>query len=305
MTTDQRMDERFPCEVVVDLVWNRQRTRLHTVNLGYRGLFLRTDTPPQLRQLLRLEVPLPDGETLGLHGMAVHVVKVGESDAPGVGVQFYAVDKDTASRWGRFVDQARKRGAPARVTPPGVLPTFAASQRVTLPELAGAPVAVLAASLRETLPELAREGRVASGPVPITAARPKLGALHDEPSARQADPVRRRFVRYDAELELEVRSMEELHRLVSRDVSAGGMFIATDAPIAVGEALRIVVRHPVRPETFDLDAVVRHRAGSPQGIGVEFVDLDDARRGALMEFLRPGLPTEEILLIDADDPQLR
>lgn len=286
---NKRMDERFACEVTVDLVWNRQRSRLRTVDVGYRGLFLRTDTPPNLRQLLRLEVPLPDGEVLVIHGMAVHVLQIGDPspNGPGVGVQFYAVDKDCASRWGRFVDGVRKRGAPVRIATDAELESPRYHD--------GAPGEPNAQSVAALI------GGEHKGPSVASAARPRLGSTAG-PSP--AEPVRRRFPRYDAELELEVRSMEELQHLVTRDVSAGGMFIATEAPIAPGVVIRIVVRHPQRTETFDLDAVVRHNRAAPMGIGVEFVGLDAARRAELMEFIRPSLPLEDILVVEVGDPNL-
>lgn len=112
---EQRSDERFPCEIPVELVSNRERVRLITTDVSYRGVFLRTDAPPRLRQLLRLELTLPEGKVLKVHGMPVHLVGPGEGDrGSGVGVQFYAVDADTSATWGRFVDQVQRRARSLR-----------------------------------------------------------------------------------------------------------------------------------------------------------------------------------------------
>jgi hypothetical protein len=76
-----------------------------TGDVGFRGVLLRTDAPPPLRQLLllRFELP-PDGEGVELHGMAVwHVPPGVESRTPGVGVQFYAVPAETQKRWNAFI----------------------------------------------------------------------------------------------------------------------------------------------------------------------------------------------------------
>ena len=126
---NQRMDERYPHEVLVDLCWNRHRARLVTCDVSYRGLFLCTDTPPSLRQLVRLEILLSESETLSLHAMAVHVVPPGDPKGrlAGVGVQFYAVDRASASRWAntetsplsRDSHAARSRSTPASTSGSG------------------------------------------------------------------------------------------------------------------------------------------------------------------------------------------
>jgi len=312
--SDKRLDERYCHEVEVDLLWNKQRVRLATADVSYRGLFLRTDTPPSLRQLLRLEIELEDG-VLALHGMAVHVVPPpAEGDhGPGVGVQFYAVDRDAASRWGRYVDRVRKMGGrPSQPRGVGPSPTALIS-RSAVPEIA----ALISADARAT----AKSGDDAKvpvrrappplpipAPVAVQAPMPRVAPppLPSKGSLKKPTPTptRRKFPRFDAELELEVQSMNQLRTLLTRDVSAGGMFIATDAPFDAGTRLRICVKHPVHEEDFELAAVVKRRLTAPAGVGVEFTNLDTKRRSAFIEFIRSSLPMEEILVVDPKDPSL-
>jgi Tfp pilus assembly protein PilZ len=87
------------------LVRGAREVPLLTGDVGYRGLFLRTDDPPPLRQLLQVKLKLPPGdEELTLHAMAVFVVPAGASTgAPGVGLQLYAVSGEARQQWERFV----------------------------------------------------------------------------------------------------------------------------------------------------------------------------------------------------------
>lgn len=303
---NQRMDERYPHEVSVDLCWNRHRAQLVTADVSYRGMFLCTDTPPALRQLVRLEIHLSANETLSLHAMAVHVVPPTDPKGrpPGVGVQFYAVDRASASRWGRYIDQVRRdAGRPTRPRGLGPTPTAIIS-RSAVKEIAdslrppGFPAAIAPLAKPPPLIVQAPAPRPAPPPLPPSAGASKAG------SPARAMPSRRMFPRYDAELELDVRDLSELHRMLTRDVSHGGMFIVTEAPLEPGTRLLLQVIHPVSDERFDLSAVVRRREANPRGVGVEFVDLTDERRAAFMSFIRESLAMEDVLLVDENDPDL-
>jgi hypothetical protein len=95
---DARYQSRFPAEVV----FGKKRLALYTEDLSYRGVFLRTDTPPALRQLVKVRLVIPfAGRALEMHGMTVHVVEH-ENDVgrvPGIGIQFYGLDRETRDAW--------------------------------------------------------------------------------------------------------------------------------------------------------------------------------------------------------------
>ncbi len=227
----RRFEERYKIALPVRLTTGRRTVHLATDDVSYHGLFLRTDTPPDLRELVRLSVDLPTGVTVTLHGMAVHVVRPGDPRGrlPGVGVQFYAVDRNTLSTWSTMVRELARR-------------------RIAL------------------APALAPEEH-------------------------------RRLPRYAAELDLKVRSLDELYALSSRDVSEGGMFIVTNLDLALDEVIQIHVVHPEAGTVFPLDArVCRQQYHPARGLGVEFLDMTPARREAFFEFVRGSIVLDDVWL---------
>jgi Tfp pilus assembly protein PilZ len=104
-SVEKRRDRRYRYQMPAVLVRGTREVALLTGDVGYRGLFLRTDDPPPLRQLLQVKLRLPPAEDeLTVHAMAVFVVPPGATDrAPGVGLQLYAVSGETRARWERFV----------------------------------------------------------------------------------------------------------------------------------------------------------------------------------------------------------
>lgn len=110
-----------------------------------------------------------------------------------------------------------------------------------------------------------------------------------------AEPIRRRFERVRAVLEVHTRSADDLLPFASRDASKGGLFLVADQLREVGEELGIEIVHPVTGDRFEVRCIVRRvvrEAGLGVGMGVEFMDLDAARRDELWEFISGGL--EEI-----------
>jgi uncharacterized protein (TIGR02266 family) len=108
----RRIDVRIHCCLPVALSAGKRRQSVLTEDVGQRGVFLRTDTPPALRQLVHLDITLPDHQPpLSVHGMAVHVVATGGPRVPGVGVQFYAMDGAARARWAGFFGLLRTAAA--------------------------------------------------------------------------------------------------------------------------------------------------------------------------------------------------
>ncbi len=117
------------------------------------------------------------------------------------------------------------------------------------------------------------------------------------------DPVRRQFQRYKAEVQLHVEHMDELQLLYSRDVSRGGMLIATDMDFEVGHELVVKVLHPENGTTFSVDCVVRRvvRQADFKGIGVEFLRMTEGRRSDFVDFVSAGIQDvddDEITIVD-------
>lgn len=221
--------------------------------MSFRGLFLATDSPPPLRQLIRIETRLPpSGVSFATHGMVVHVVEPGDSGGhcPGFGVQFYGMG-DERRAWESYVQYVQQSS-------------------LALPDR------------RDTRPPTNRPS-FATGSVRLAQG----SGMQDS----------RRFQRFPVVLEVRPRDLEDLYRLYSRDVSVGGMFLATAREVEVGSEVRLDVRHPHNGSVFQLGAIVRRQGGDPPGIGVEFTSLDDRRRREFFDFIHASIPVHD----DRDD----
>jgi uncharacterized protein (TIGR02266 family) len=94
----------------VTVRWGSHIERLHTEDVSFRGFFARTDTPPVLRQLVRVEAKLPPEDTpFTTTAMAVHAIELvnGLGRIPGVGFQFYAMGSERG-KWEKFVQHLAK-----------------------------------------------------------------------------------------------------------------------------------------------------------------------------------------------------
>jgi Tfp pilus assembly protein PilZ len=107
-----RREERFPVRVPVTLRIGRDTVELYTGDVSFRGLFVCTDNPPTLRQLITVEMQIPPGNDLFTsHGMSVYVLEPGQEVGrmPGVGIQFYAQADAQRRQWERFVATVRSK----------------------------------------------------------------------------------------------------------------------------------------------------------------------------------------------------
>ena len=123
MTFDpKRRDLRYAIRFPAKLAYGKKELSLSTEDVSFRGIFVRTDIPPKLRQLVRIHLILPDGErALKVHGMVVHVVDAGQT-RPGVGIQFYALDYEARDTWDALIRHVEANCPPASEQVPLVLP---------------------------------------------------------------------------------------------------------------------------------------------------------------------------------------
>jgi len=99
------MDIRYEIRFPVQLVHAKRSHSLVTEDVSEGGVFLCTDSPPPMLQLVQVKLVLPiGGYALHAHGMTVHVVDplnpLGR--VAGIGVQFYALDRGTREAWEAF-----------------------------------------------------------------------------------------------------------------------------------------------------------------------------------------------------------
>ncbi|MBX3218727.1 MAG: PilZ domain-containing protein [Labilithrix sp.] len=112
--SEQRREARYPARIVARVVRRGQAIELLTNDVSFRGVFLRTDAPPALRQLVKLELVLPAGPVVSGHAMVVHATTrpegtpKGEGAVPGVGLQFWGPITH-AREWEQFVHQLKVR----------------------------------------------------------------------------------------------------------------------------------------------------------------------------------------------------
>jgi len=93
--------------------------------------------------------------------------------------------------------------------------------------------------------------------------------------------------RYVADLNVRLKSVDELKDIGLGDVSRSGMFLISRRNFVIGDLLRLDVVHPLSGERFELCAAVRWRGekNHQAGVGVEFIELDDTRLIAFADFV--------------------
>ncbi len=275
-TPHDRVHARFKTHLPVTMKWRRSVVTVHATDASEGGVFVPTDEQPALRELVRLELSIPGRvEPLSVHGMPVNSARENDPEGrePGVGIQFYAMDRDAHRIWGQFIEQLRRtqnplpKFSPASPRAPLVLPEGPVPHGPHLQTEARAPVA-------DAAPAVAPPAQLGE-----REAIYEVEELADDEAP--PEPVA------TASLELEIASEEDLYEFYMRDVAAGGMFILSDVALPEGERITLFIRHPIANDTFELEAVVRSATEGPDGPGleVEFVDLDEQRLDALRDFI--------------------
>ncbi len=311
-TPHDRIHARFKTNLAVTMKWRRSVVTVHATDASEGGVFVPTDEQPALRELVRLELTIPGrAEPLSVHGMPVNSARANDPEgrAPGVGIQFYAMDRDAQRVWGQFIEHLRRtqdplpRFSPAAPRAPLVLPEapvphgpVTPSQKMPPTPVAAPSPPVAPAQTKATPAPAARVTPVApEAPLSQPGERQAIYADEDIDEA-SSEPVA------TASLELEIASEEDLYEFYMRDVAVGGMFILSDVALPEGERITLFIRHPIANDTFELEAVVRSASEGPDGPGLEvdFVDLDEQRLDALREFIEcDGIPATAFEALEA------
>lgn len=129
---ERRRAERQLAAIPVMLRRRSADAQLVTADVSRTGVYIVTDSPPPERELLRLSLELPDGRPLDVIGVVARTEgrpdgenAEGADGAPGMGIDFFALDKEDRHRWERYVRQLEEEGALAAGphTSPRPLPT--------------------------------------------------------------------------------------------------------------------------------------------------------------------------------------
>ena len=99
-------------------------------------------------------------------------------------------------------------------------------------------------------------------------------------------PALRRFVRHLVRMEVKVEDMKSMFHLVSRDVSAGGIYLETAERIPVGTQVELSMAHPISRESLSLSGSVVRSDGD--GVGVQFAGISESNRKELLRFVLSG-----------------
>ena len=331
---DRRRQTRVPVQIQITVKAGHFGTALLTGDLNRGGLFIRTDDPRRLRQLVELEIDLHDGlEPINTLAVVRHRISAAEAREygriPGMGVQFYGMSNKTRKRWERFTlkltdeyqrfagddvgvgvgathqdtprSKKRSREVWASDTP---MPPDKDDTNLEVPikeEPTEETVDMGDPMLDDPLlddpllddPLLDKEGDPDATPV-----GPVLRVAGEE----VIDKIRRDEVRYEADFKVRMPTIEKLHEFMTRDISAGGIFLRTKRTVEIGTDVQVLVIHPETEQEFGLAGeVVRvhhDEAGKPTGLGIKFTDLDAKTTNDLRQFVISGVPDD---LLDVGD----
>ena len=330
----------MPVQIQVSVKAGHLGTALLTGDLNRGGLFIRTDDPRRLRELVELQIELHDGrEPISTLAVVRHRISAAEAREygriPGMGVQFYGMTNKTRKRWEAFtlklVDEYQRFTGDRRAGGPGAThqatPTSKKRAReVWSPSDEPAPhedATSLEVSDSEdpTVDDLLPDDPMSASPFEGNETDEDLLGDIDDLSDGDADPdqtpigpvlriagdkaidkIRRDEVRYAADFKVRIPTVEKLHEFMTRDISAGGIFLRTKRTVDIGTVVQVLVIHPETEQEFGLGGeVVRvhHDDHSkPTGLGIKFTGLDPKTTADLRQFVVSGVPDD---LLDVGD----
>ena len=109
---DRRRDQRTRISISARIVVRGGAIPVEMVDASVRGLFLRMEEAPPIRQLLKLSIDLPTG-TRVYHAVVVRLVEDQLGHA-GVGLRFFALNGENKTEWETFVAQALRSAGMTR-----------------------------------------------------------------------------------------------------------------------------------------------------------------------------------------------
>jgi uncharacterized protein (TIGR02266 family) len=109
-TRSARGFQRFHTQFTVRFRTAREFVREHAENISRGGVFIQTRNPPQVDEVITVQLELPDGgPPATTSGLVMHRMTVTEAEqqglVPGIGVQFLDADDQFRERIDRYVQQ--------------------------------------------------------------------------------------------------------------------------------------------------------------------------------------------------------
>jgi uncharacterized protein (TIGR02266 family) len=107
-----------------------------------------------------------------------------------------------------------------------------------------------------------------------------------------AEHFRRIDPRYERQLDVEVVSEGKKHTSRTVNISLGGMFLDSAAPLEIGATVQLRFALPTQPEPVEVAGDVRwvvKKDGANNGIGIRFQGLRARDVWALNQFFQTGV----------------
>ncbi len=107
---NRRLLPRYLDRFRVTLSVGQHKAQREALNLSASGVFVHTDAPPAVDQIVQVILELPDGKPPAeVQGIVLHRVLPGSEAAPGAGVQFIGADDGFRARLDAYLDRLRSR----------------------------------------------------------------------------------------------------------------------------------------------------------------------------------------------------
>ena len=109
-----------------------------------------------------------------------------------------------------------------------------------------------------------------------------------------ASPVHQRQAeRHDVEVSVDLESDTNFYTGLTRNISTGGLFIATHQIRRVGDRIRLKFKLPGAAQPVEVETEVRwirensslHRSDGASGMGVRFIDLSPTAQSEIQRFI--------------------
>lgn len=107
---NRRLLPRYLDRFRVTLATGQHRAQRESLNLSASGLFIQTDMPPALDEIVQVILELPDGlPPAEAQAIVLHRVLPGANEPAGAGVQFIGADDGFRARLDSYLDRLQAR----------------------------------------------------------------------------------------------------------------------------------------------------------------------------------------------------
>jgi len=310
---NQRKYERYNLALSAYLKDKSGVRPMKTGNISRYGLFLITNEPAPMRQLLKLIIEFPHNrETIEVLAQVMwsDVKGEGREGIPGMGVKFFSLPDAERQKWEHFVDtvrsgsqsagadQAAKAAAKDGDGESTGVYTINEEQLEELEELEELSDLELEEGELVNIDEDVEEETFDGKPQPIQDLSEVMEEYeHKDPDLQAEEPEtdeveRRIYPRKPVAFLVRLKDVSRMREMFTRDISLGGMFLKTNDQKGQGDVVEVIIVHPWTLEEFPLRAEVRrverNAAGNVAGLGVQFLEFDDDMRDSLLTYIESG-----------------